>query len=92
VAHITVTIVDAQGRVVPTAANEVELSVAGEAKLIGFDNGDPQSHEDYKAPRRRAFNGLALAIVQSTGKSGRILITATSPGLQSANLTISSRA
>ncbi|MEO8370409.1 MAG: glycoside hydrolase family 2 TIM barrel-domain containing protein [Candidatus Solibacter sp.] len=91
VAHITVTIVDARGRMVPTAANEVELPVTGEGKLIGFDNGDPQSHEDYKAPRRKAFNGLALAIVQSTGKSGRVQVTATSPGLQPANLTISTR-
>jgi beta-galactosidase len=65
--------------------------VEGEGRLIGLDNGDPQSHEDYKAARRKAFNGMCLAIVQSTGKSGRIRVTANSSGLQPANLTISTR-
>ena len=92
VVHVTVELLDAQGRVVPTADGEVAFVVEGEGKLIGLDNGDPQSHEDYKAARRKAFNGLCLAIVQSTGKSGRIRVTATSPGLQPGNLTISTKA
>jgi beta-galactosidase len=92
VAHITVQVLDGQGRVVPTADREVAFVVEGEGKLIGLDNGDPQSHEDYKAARRKTFNGLCLAIVQSTGKAGRIQVTALSPGLQPGNLTISTRA
>ena len=92
VAHVTVELLDAQGRVVPTADGEVAFAVEGEGKLIGLDNGDPQSHEDYKAARRKAFNGLCLAIVQSTGKPGRIRVTANSPGLEPGNLTISTKA
>ena len=88
VAHITVEIVDAQGRVVPGAAHEVAFAVQGEGKLIGLDNGDPMSHEDYKSTRRKALNGSCLAIIQSTANSGRIQVAATSPGLQAANLTI----
>ncbi len=91
VAHVAVEVLDSQGRVVPTADNEVAFVVEGEGRLIGLDNGDPQSHEDYKAARRKAFNGMCLAIVQSTGKSGRIRVTANSSGLQPANLTISTR-
>jgi beta-galactosidase len=91
VAHITVEILDAQGRVVPTADPEVAFVVEGEGRLIGLDNGDMQSHEDYKATRRKAFNGMCLGIVQSTAKSGRIRVTANSPGLQPGNLTISTR-
>jgi beta-galactosidase len=91
VAHITVEILDAQGRVVPAADPEVAFVVEGEGKLIGLDNGDPQSHEDYKATRRKAFHGMCLAIVQSAGKSGRIRVTANSPGLQPGSLTISTR-
>jgi beta-galactosidase len=90
-AHITVEILDAQGRVVPAADPAVAFIVEGEGKLIGLDNGDPGSHEDYKSTRRKAFHGMCLAIVQSTGKSGRIRVTATSPGLQPGNLTISTR-
>jgi beta-galactosidase len=92
VAHITVEVLDGQGRVVPAADNEIAFVVEGEGKLIGLDTGDPQSHEDYKASRRKAFNGMCLAIVQSAGKPGRIRVSANSPGLQPANVTISARA
>jgi beta-galactosidase len=88
VAHFIVKILDAQGRVVPTAGNEVTFAVQGEGKIIGVDNGNLASDEDYKGNRRKAFNGLCLAIVQSTAKPGRIQITATSPGLKPASVTV----
>jgi beta-galactosidase len=90
VTHVTVEIQDEQGRMVPVAMNEVVFMVEGEGKLIGVDNGDPMSHEDFKANRRRAFNGLCLAIVQSTASAGPIRIGATSPGLAPANITVRS--
>jgi beta-galactosidase len=88
IAHVTVKIVDAQGRVVPVADNEAAFTIQGEGKIIGVDNGDPMSHEDFKGSRRKAFNGLCLAIVQSTAKPGRIQLTAASPGLKSGTITI----
>jgi beta-galactosidase len=91
VAHITCTILDAQGRTVPVADNEITFKIQGEGKIIGLDNGNPVSHEDYRANRRKAFNGLCLAIVQSTNKSGIIQLTAASPGLQSAGITITTK-
>jgi beta-galactosidase len=92
VAHFTVKILDAQGRVVPGADNEVAVEIQGEGKLIGLDNGNPVSHEDYKGKRIKAFNGLCLAIVQSTAKAGRIQLTATSPGLKSSSVAITTKA
>jgi beta-galactosidase len=88
VAHITVQIQDANGRMAPTAANEVAFELEGEGKIIGLDNGDTQSHESYQSNRRKAFNGLCLAIVQSTGKPGQIRVTAASPGLKSGSVTV----
>jgi beta-galactosidase len=88
VAHVTVRILDAQGRVVPLADNEVAFQIQGEGKIIGVDNGDPGSHEDFKGSRRKAFGGLCLAIVQSTAKPGRIQLTATSPGLKPGSVTV----
>ena len=88
VTHITVEIHDEQGRVVPVAMNEIVFTVEGEGRLIGVDNGDPTSHEDFKTNRRRAFNGLCLAIVQSTASAGSINIGATSPGLAPASVTV----
>jgi len=86
VAHITVEVRDENGRVVPTADNEITFEIEGPGKLIGVDNGAPFSHEDYKAFHRKAFNGLCLAIIQSTAVAGPIKISATSPTLRSDSL------
>lgn len=92
VAHVTVRILDAQSRVVPVADNEVTFEIQGEGKIIGLDNGDPMSHEDFKGSRRKVFNGLCLAILQSTAKPGQIRLTATSPGLKPGSVTITTKA
>jgi beta-galactosidase len=92
VAHVTVKILDAQGRAVPVADNEVAFEIQGEGKIIGLDNGNPVSHEDFKGSRRKAFNGMCLAIVQSTAKAGKIQLTATSPGLKSSSVAITTKA
>jgi beta-galactosidase len=88
VAIIEVRVVDEQGRVVPTASNEIAFEVSGPGKLIGVGNGDPSSHESDKTPRRSAFNGLCLAIVQRIQQPGQFVLRATSPGLTSAVLPI----
>jgi beta-galactosidase len=91
VAHITVQIQDANGRMAPTAANEVVFELEGEGKMLGLDSGDTQSHEDYQSTRRKAFNGLCLAIVQSTGKPGQIRVTASSPGIKSSSVVVATK-
>jgi beta-galactosidase len=88
VAHFTVHILDDKGRVVPTADNEVTFEIAGPGSLLGTDNGDPASHEDYRSNRRKAFNGLCLAIMESNGKAGQIQVRALSPALQSARVIV----
>ena len=84
VAHFVLAVVDAQGRTVPDANPEVRFALTGPGTLIGVDNGDMTSHEAYKADRRKAFHGLALAMVQATDRPGEIVLTAESPGLRGA--------
>jgi len=91
VAHLTVQILDDKGRVVPNADDAITFGLEGEGSLLGVDNGNPGSHEDYKSNTRRAFNGLCLAIVQSTGRPGRIRVTAASPALKSASVIVATR-
>ncbi|EQD28935.1 beta-galactosidase, partial [mine drainage metagenome] len=86
VAHIVAEIRDEQGRMAPIAENEITFDIQGEGKLIGVDNGNPQSHESYKTNRRKVFNGLCLAIVQSTARAGQIRISASSPTLRADSL------
>ena len=85
---LAVEVVDAAGRAVPTADNEVTFGLDGAARLIGVGNGDPTSHESDKANRRRAFNGACMAIVQAGRRVGAVRIEASSPGLASAVATI----
>ena len=91
VSLVTVKIVDNQGRTVPVATNLVTFSVTGQGRLLGLGNGDPNCHEPDKGRQRSAFNGLCLAIFQSSRTPGAMTIQADSPGLKSAALAIEAR-
>ena len=71
---------------VPTAGNSITFAVSGPGRLAGVDNGDPADFTAYSSPTRKAFNGKALAIVQSTGAPGRITVTAASSGVTSGSI------
>jgi beta-galactosidase len=88
---ITVRILDKDGNLVPNADNLVNFKLNGEAFIAGVDNGDEVSHDPFKANYRKAFNGLALAILQAKEKAGNITFTATSKGLQGASILITSK-
>jgi beta-galactosidase len=88
---ITVRILDKDGNVVPDADNLVNFKINGEAFIASVDNGDPVSHDSFKVSYRKAFHGLALAIVQTKEKVGSITFTATSKGLQNASLVLTSK-
>jgi beta-galactosidase len=91
VVHCTVRIVDDQGAVVPDANHEITFDLDGDGKLVGADSGDPRSHEDYRSNRRRAFHGLSLAIVRSTGRPSQIRLSAASPSLKTASVTVATK-
>jgi beta-galactosidase len=80
-------IVDAKGRIVPDAGTPLRFEVQGPGRLIGVGNGDPTSHESDRGPDRSAFNGLAQALVQSSG-AGAIRVTAEAKGLRSGSVTV----
>ena len=64
---VSAAIVDAQGKVVPSASHNVSFSiVSGPGRIIGVGNGNPMCHEPNKASWRSAYHGLARAIVQVT--------------------------
>jgi len=56
-------IVDARGRPVPKADDLLRFSASG-GTVIGVGNGNPNSTEPDVAAERKAFNGLAQAIVR----------------------------
>ena len=70
------------------ADNLISFDISGEGKIIGVDNGDASSLENYKLPKRMARFGRCIVILQSTGKSGTIWLTAKSQGLPDASVSI----
>jgi beta-galactosidase len=88
VALVTVEIVDSQDRPVATAGNELTFQVNGGGRLLGLGNGDPSSHELDTADKRHAFNGLCVALVQTRKSADEILVQATSPGLETGRVSL----
>ena len=88
---ITARIVDKDGVTVPRADNLIKFKIKGAGFIAGVDSGDPVSHESFKAHQHTAMNGLALAILQSNGKAGRITLTANADGLQSSTVMVAAK-
>lgn len=83
---------DIEGHYVANANNRVYITVEGPARLVGLDNGDSTDYDSYKANNRRLFSGKLLAIIASTDEPGTIVVTASSKGLTTSKLTLSSAA
>lgn len=71
---VNVTLKDKKGRTVPTACNEVSLTIDGDGTILGAGNGDP-AFKGMEQPKELmcktfsipAFNGYAQFIVKNTG-------------------------
>ena len=82
VAVIRVELQDKKKRFVPTACDELAITVAGPVRILGVGNGDP-AYQDAERPmdasartfQVKAFNGLAQILLQSTGEAGEAVLT-----------------
>jgi len=88
---VTVDILDAEGNLVPGTDNLVHFDIEGNGFIAGVDNGSQTSHESFKTSYREAFNGKCLAVIQSSGKPGKIILKVKSEGLEDATATIHAR-
>jgi beta-galactosidase len=83
---VEVNVVDAKGRIVPTADSLVSFSLTGAGVIRGVGNGDPTCHEPDQASTRSAFKGKCMVLVGANYQLGAIRLTASAPGLKSATL------
>lgn len=88
--YITVDLLDSNDRRHPTAENLIWFEIEGPGSIIAVASSNPMSVESYQQPKRKAYKGRCLVIVKSTRESGNIIIKASSTGLQSARLIITS--
>ena len=70
----------------PQAADRLDFSVEGPARIVATDNGDPTSHASFQSPSVNAFNGLALVVLRPTGEPGDIRLKVRSRGIRSFEL------
>jgi len=83
---VEVDVPDAEGRIVPTAADRIFFSIAGAGRLAGVGNGNPGDHDPDKAADRRAFNGKCMVLVGAVDTPGAIELKAAADGLKPAVL------
>jgi beta-galactosidase len=87
---IKTAIVDAQGRMVPTADNTVFYTITGPGTISGVSAGNPLSHDPEQVSEGKAFNGLLMAVVQASAAPGAITVTAHSAGFPDKQVTVQS--
>ncbi len=87
-AFVTVEALDAQGRLQPNAAAEVEFTISGTGTIIGVGNGDGANTEAYQGDHRALFNGRALVVVRTSRTPGSIRLGASVPGMTAGELFI----
>ncbi len=88
---VPVSILDAEGGVVPDAGNRVHFQLTGEGRILGVGNGNPSDHDPDKADQRNAFNGHCMVLIQAGSHPAVLQLTATSPGLTSACIAFKAR-
>ena len=72
--HIAIHLEDADGNIVQTDDRMLTVTVEGEGKLLGIDNGDLRREESFAGNQLKTYFGRALAIVQSIRKPGKIKV------------------
>ena len=72
---VVIEMTDADGRRVPTSADEVSVEVSGPGHLIALGNADIKDEDSYYDSRHRLWNGRALAVIRSDRKAGDIMVT-----------------
>jgi beta-galactosidase len=90
--YVTLTVADRDSQLVPRSMNPIQFSISGPGEIVATDNGDATDMTAFPSPNRKAFNGLALAIVRAKrGQAGTITVTAKSEGLTTAQVAITAK-
>jgi beta-galactosidase len=85
-------IIDIDGNIVPDADNiMVNFEVSGKGKIEGVGNGNHSDMSSFQQPRKKAYQGICLAIIRPEKTPGKISVKATAEGLQPALLTITAK-
>ena len=88
ICHVVFKVTDENGIQIPDAEDQVTFNVTGPATIIALGNANPESHESHQGNQRTVWQGRGLAILRSERKPGTVTVTASAPGLDSAQVTL----
>ena len=80
--HVRIYAVDAKGRRVYGAQQELAFSVEGDASIVAVTNGDINSNELNCTDHRHLWNGSAMVILRAGKKAGPVVLTTRADGLK----------
>lgn len=79
--HISIHLEDEDGNLVQTDDRMLTVSVEGEGKFLGIDNGDLRREKTFAVNELKTYFGKALVIVQSTRKVGKMHVSVRMEGV-----------
>ncbi len=88
---VAVEITDTDGTIQPNADNRIQFTVNGPAVIAGVDNANPRDTASSIASHRNAWHGRAMVVVRTTHTSGRIVLEASSPGLEGVSVNLEAK-
>lgn len=90
ISFVTVSVVDKNGVLCPTATNQLKFDVTGKGNFRAVCNGDATSLELFHKPTMKLFSGKLVVLVQSTKETGDITLKVKGKGLKSGSIKITS--
>lgn len=69
-------------------SSKVVFRVEGPVEIVAVDNGDLSSSEPYDRNWMHLYHGCVSTVIRLTGEKGRVVLSAFSEGMYSAQLVI----
>ena len=87
--YLNIYAVDAKGRIVPNATDQLTVSVSGAATFVALDNGDHYTNDLFNGVTTKQMQtGYMQCILRSTRTAGKVNIAVLSPTLKGAKTTL----
>jgi len=90
--YVRAEIIDSKGNIVPDADDIiVNFEVTGNGWVAGVGSGNPRDMSSFQQPKKKAYQGICLAIIRPETTPGKISVRATAEGLKQASIVITAK-
>ncbi|HVG41453.1 MAG TPA: DUF4982 domain-containing protein, partial [Chitinophagaceae bacterium] len=91
ISFVTVSVVDKNGNLCPTAAEQLKFNVSGTGVYRAACNGDATSLEQFHLPTMKTFNGKLVVLVQATNNAGNIELAVSGKSFKTSKVSLQSK-